>query len=327
MPNIESNSYHPQFLFRVNHLSTILPNLLRRIKRPNYQRIRISTPDKDFLDLDYVKAGGEVVAIICHGLEGSTDRDYVRSIVNEIGGNNWDALAINLRGCSGEVNAIYGSYHSGKTDDLDLVVSYAIEKMNYKKVILIGYSLGGNITLKYVGERGIGINKYIKAAAAISVPVHLSDSADQLAKKSNLIYMKRFIRMLKPKLKEKILRFPQKELSLKELNSIRDFHGFDSVYTAPAHGFSSANDYWEKSSSLQFLKDIRIPTLLINAKDDPFLGPACFPFKEAEENDHFFFEAPEYGGHVGFASQLFEKGPYWNEKRMIEFFREKVISN
>jgi predicted alpha/beta-fold hydrolase len=325
MPILDSNSYHPHFLLRLPHFSTMLPNLLRRVDKPNYHRVRINTTDEDFLDLDYVKTGGEVVAIICHGLEGSTDRDYIRSIVNEMGENNWDSLAINLRGCSGEVNAIYGSYHSGKTDDLDLVVNYAIEEMNYQKIILIGYSLGGNITLKYVGERGTEINKNIKAAAAISVPVHLSDSAEQLAKRSNVIYMKRFIRMLKPKLKEKLLRFPQEELSLKELNSIRDFHGFDSLYTAPAHGFSSANDYWEKSSSLQFLKSIRIPTLLINAKDDPFLGPACYPFKEAEESDHFFFEAPDHGGHVGFASSLFEKGPYWNEKRMIDFFKEKVI--
>ena len=325
MPVIISNSYQPHFLLKQAHLGTMLPNLLRSVRKPNYQRIRISTPDKDFLDLDYVKAGGEVVAIICHGLEGSTDRDYIRSIVNEVGKNNWDALAINLRGCSGEVNAIYASYHSGKTDDLDLVVNYAIEEMNYRKIILIGYSLGGNITLKYVGERGAKINKYIKAAAAISVPVHLRDSADQLAKKSNVIYMKRFIRKLKPKLKEKLLRFPQDGMSFRRIKAIRDFYDFDNLYTAPAHGFKSAIDYWEKSSSLQFLKHIRIPTLLINAKDDPFLGDACYPFKEAEGNDLFFFEAPDYGGHVGFASHLFEKGPYWNERRMISFFKEKLI--
>ena len=324
MPLIESSSYHPSFLLRRAHLGTILPNLFRRVRRPEYKRVRIDTADKDFIDLDISSIGGEQVAIITHGLEGSADRDYMRSIANALNKNGYDAIAINLRGCSGQANNLFSSYHSGKTDDLDLVVNYAVQSSKYKKIVLIGFSLGGNITLKYLGEKGSGINPLIRSAAAISVPVMLKDSADQLAKRTNSIYMRRFIRMLKPKIRAKAKRFPM-NLESEKVEKIKDFYDVDNLYTAPAHGFTSAEDYWEKSSALQFLKDISIPTLLINAKDDPFLSTSCFPEKVAKESEYFYFEAPAYGGHVGFASRIFEKGPFWHEKRMIEFFGEKVI--
>ena len=324
MPLIDTNSYHPSYLLRMAHLSTILPNLSRRVSRPDYKRLRIDTPDKDFIDLDISEIGAEQVAIITHGLEGSADRDYMRSVVNTLNNNGFDAIAINLRGCSGVANNLFSSYHSGKTDDLDLVVNYAVQSSNYKKIVLIGFSLGGNITLKYLGEKGSDIHPLIRSAAAISVPVMLKDSADQLAKRANSIYMRRFIRMLKPKIRAKAKRFPM-NLESENVEGIKDFYDVDNLYTAPAHGFTSAEDYWEKSSALQFLKDITIPTLLINAKDDPFLSTSCFPEKEAKESQYFYFEAPSYGGHVGFASRIFEKGPYWHERRMIEFFGEKAI--
>lgn len=324
MPLIESSNYKPSFLFRFGHINTIFSNLTRKVKRPPYKRIRLDTPDNDFLDLDHSSVGGELLVILTHGLEGNADREYIRSMVNAVNEQGWDALALNLRGCSDELNSLYSSYHSGKTDDLDLVVQYAKKNLAYTRIILVGYSLGGNITLKYVGEKGKDLDPAIISAAAISVPVSLEDSASQLAKRSNLIYMKRFVKMLKPKLSEKSKRFPTLGVEEEKIKDIKDFYDFDELYTAPAHGFSSAKDYWEKSSSRSFLSTIHIPTLLINALDDPFLADRCYPYKEAQENSKFYFEASKYGGHVGFGSRPFQKGIFWHEKRMISFFKENI---
>jgi predicted alpha/beta-fold hydrolase len=324
MPIIESNNYYPNFILRSGHANTILSNILRKVSRPNYQRIRLLTPDHDFLDLDYSSVGGDILVILTHGLEGNSDREYIRGIVNTVNKKGWNALAINLRGCSGEMNKLYSSYHSGMSEDLDLVVNYSIEKLNPKKIILIGYSLGGNITLKYVGEKGKELDSLIKSAAAISVPIMLEDSASQLALKSNWVYMNRFVRKLKPKLIAKLKLHSSIKIDKKAIKTIRNFYDFDALYTAPAHGFSSAEDYWDKSSSRPFLMGIKIPTLLINAKDDPFLSKNCYPYKEAEENPYFYFEGPQYGGHVGFASSLFESETYWHENRMLDFFNDHI---
>lgn len=321
MPLISDSTYQPRFLFRFGHINTILSNSLRKVKRPNYTRVRIDTLDNDFLDLDLSIIGSDTLLIVSHGLEGSTDRDYMRSVVNYANENKWDAIAWNMRGCSGELNKLYSSYHSGKSDDLDLVVNYALGLFNHKKIYLLGFSLGGNVTLKYVGERGEEIHPIIKGAAALSVPVELKDSAFHLAKKSNWVYMQRFIKKFQPKLRSKVLRFPENNISENEIQKLKTFYDFDSLYTAPAHGFSSAEDYWEKSSSIVYLEGIRIPTLLINAKDDPFLAPSSYPYNEAKENPKFYLETPNYGGHVGFTASLLEKGPYWYEKRIMEFYK------
>ena len=324
MPILNSNTYSPAPLLRFGHLSTILPNILRKVKTPPYERFRLETDDGDFLDLDFSKVGSDTLVILTHGLEGSSDREYMSAMVNEVNANGWDALAINLRGCGGTPNNLYSSYHSGKSDDLKRVVNYVVNNYSYHSIMLIGYSLGGNITLKYVGEEGVEIHPTIKAAAAVSVPIMLHDSANELAKRANWIYMNRFVRKLSPKLKEKIKRFPQDDLSPKVIKKMKTFYDFDSLYTAPAHGFNSAEDYWERSSSRPFIKDIHIPTLLINAKDDPFLAANCYPYEEAESNPNFYLLAPEHGGHVGFMSRIWEKESYWHEKEMMNFFRSKI---
>lgn len=324
MPILNSTSYSPAPILRFGHLSTILPNMLRSVKTPNYKRIRVETQDTDFLDLDYSKVGGEVLVILTHGLEGNSNREYMSAMVNAVNANGWDALAINLRGCSGEPNNLYSSYHSGKSADLDLVLNYALENFDHTRIFLLGYSLGGNITLKYVGEKGEEISDRVKAAAAVSVPIMLEDSAYELAKKSNWIYMNRFVRKLQPKLKEKLQRFPKENINQKDVKNMKTFYDFDSMYTAPAHGFLSAEDYWTKSSSRPHISNVAIPTLLINALDDPFLADNCYPFEEAEKLDNFYLLAPKYGGHVGFMSRLIERGAYWHEKEILAFFDERI---
>lgn len=322
MPLINNSTYKPHFLFQFGHLNTILSNSLRKVKRPEYKRVRIDTDDLDFLDLDLSIVESDSLLIVSHGLEGSTDRDYMRSIVNHANENNWDAIAWNMRGCSGELNKLYSSYHSGKSDDLDLVVNYALANFKHKNIYLLGFSLGGNVTLKYLGERGSELHPNIRSAAALSVPVELKDSAYHLAKKSNWVYMQRFIKKFQPKLREKLSRFPENNISEKDIQNLKSFYDFDSLYTAPAHGFKSAEEYWQRSSSIYYLANIQIPTLLINSIDDPFLAASSYPYKEAMDNPMFYLETPKHGGHVGFTTSLLEKGPFWYEKRMLSFLEE-----
>jgi predicted alpha/beta-fold hydrolase len=328
MPLITTSDFKPSLLFRQKHISTIAPSFFRKVKGVNYNRKRISTPDDDFLDLDFSIVGSDVIVIISHGLEGNSERTYMKGMVKAINKAGWDAVALNLRGCSGEPNNLYLSYHSGKTDDLDLVINHLLKNYNYQNIKLVGYSLGGNLTLKYIGEKGEAIPPEITSAVAISVPVDLKDSANQLSKTSNAIYMKRFLNMLKPKLAEKAQRFTNNGVKNESIFKMRNFSDFDNLYTAPAHGFSSAEDYWEKCSAKFFLSRIKIPTLLINALNDPFLGDLSYPIAEAQVNQYFYIETPNYGGHVGFVKSLKMNGELWIEKRTIGFLNsQQGISN
>jgi len=319
MPLIPTSGFDPNFLFRQKHISTIAPSMFRKTEGVKYKRKRITTPDNDFLDIDFSTVGSKTIVVITHGLEGNSERTYMRGMVKVVNNAGWDAVALNLRGCSGEPNNLYLSYHSGKTDDLDLVINHLIKNYDYEKIMLVGFSLGGNITLKYIGEKREGLHSKIYRAVAISVPVDLKDSAHQLSKKSNAIYMNRFLRMLKPKMAGKAERFPNNSVNKNDIDKMNNFYDFDNLYTAPAHGFSSAEDYWEKCSSKPFLPGIRIPTLLINALNDPFLGSLSIPIKEAIDNKYFFLETPKHGGHVGFVNSFKMKGELWNEKRTVEF--------
>ena len=274
MPIIES-SFHPKFLFRNKHLSTIYPNFFKKDKN-NYTRITLDTPDNDFIDLDVIFKDSKKLIIILHGLEGSSSSNYVTRIAKISSQNNFDVIVLNHRGCSGKTNNIFGSYHSGKTDDLDLIIR-TYEK-NYDEINLVGYSLGGNVTLKYLGESVSNISSKVNKAAAISVPIDLKGCSIELRKRKNKIYMERFMSSLRVKAIDKIIRFPGSGISISSIQKSKNFFDYDDLYTAPAHGFNDAEDYWEQNSSKQFLNDIEIPTLILSAQDDPFLSESCFPF-------------------------------------------------
>ncbi len=322
MPLIENSTYKPHFLLSNKHVNTILPTIFRKVHDVQYQRKRILTPDGDFLDLDFSQIQSDTVIIAIHGLEGDTHRAYMKGIVKAANKAGYDAVALNMRGCSGEPNNLYSSYHSGKTDDLDLVVNYLIDKYQYSKIMLVGFSMGGNITLKYVGEKGQTISPRIKCAATISVPCMLKDSALQLRKPSNFIYMKRFMRTLKAKALYKKEKHPEAKIQVNEIKKMKTFHDFDNLYTAPAHGYADAEDYWNRASCKHVLSSINIPTLLINAKDDPFLQSNCFPYEEAQKSKYFHLETPNFGGHLGFNQRINFKSEFWHETRIIEFFKQ-----
>jgi len=314
MPIIGDSSYRAPGYLPGGHAQTIHPVIFRRIPDLEMRRERMELDDGDFIDLDTAGGRGEKLAIISHGLEGSSRSTYVRGMAAALLKRGWDVIAWNFRGCGGEMNRLQSFYHSGKTDDLERVIRYAMVAHPSKHIDLIGFSLGGNLTLKYIGERGAGIDPLIRRAVAFSAPCELACSSRELSKWQNRIYMERFLKTLRAKVKEKSRLFPG-ALDITGVDSMKTFAEFDDRFTAPLHGFENAMDYWTRSSSRQFLKDIGIPTLLVSAANDPILGPDCYPFAEAEENNSFFLEVPEQGGHVGFTAD----GEYWSEKRAVEF--------
>ncbi|WP_452220840.1 YheT family hydrolase [Lacinutrix salivirga] len=314
MPILNS-TFKPPFLFRNGNIATIYSGLIRKVKL-DQKRERITLSDNDFLDLDwsYSKQKSNKVIILLHGLEGHAQRPYVTGSAKLFNENGVDAVCVNFRGCSGTPNLKYYSYHSGATEDLHEVIQHILEHKNYSELYIKGISLGGNITLKYLGEDR-EIPKQVKAGIAISTPCFLEGSAIELHKFKNKPYAIRFKKHLVDKLIPKLSQFPE-NISVKEVNSIKTLRDFDEVYTSKAHGFKDAITYYTKSSSLQFIPTIKVPTLLINALNDSFLSPECFPVKEAKNNPKVFLEMPNYGGHVGFIQK---GGIYYNEQRALEF--------
>ncbi|RAJ13887.1 YheT family hydrolase [Arenibacter echinorum] len=318
MPIINSK-YNPPFPFKNGHFSTIYSGLIRKIDGLTQIRERIELSDGDFLDLDwsYAPKPSSGVVILLHGLEGNAQRPYITGSAKQFNAVGIDACAVNYRGCSGETNRLFQSYHSGATEDLEAVINHILKEKKYANIYLKGFSLGGNLTLKYLGE-GRSVPKEIKGAVAVSVPCNLHSSLLELLKPKNILYAKRFKKHLIEKLRAKQLLFPDKisDLDIAKINNLKDF---DDVYTSRAHGFKDAIDYYQKSSSLQFIHAIRTPTLIINAQNDSFLGDQCYPHKEAEQNNSVHFELPLYGGHVGFYGQ---KNITYTEKRALKFVEE-----
>ncbi len=317
MPLISPSSYRAPLMFSNPHVQTVFPSLFRRVSGVHYQRHRIDTPDGDFLDLDKSAVGSRRLAIILHGLEGDSSRTYVLGMVRAVNRRGWDALAVNFRGCSGVSNKRLRFYHSGDTQDLEAVILQVTADEKYSELALIGFSLGGNVILKYLGERGTQTNSLITKAVAFSVPCDLESSSNHLARSANRIYLKRFLRLLREKIRMKMAIMPG-QINDHDYKTIKTFKEFDDRYTAPMFGFSGAEDYWRKASCKPFLASISIPTLLINAADDPFLTDLCYPTEEAKNNPGFFLEIPKFGGHVGFLA-FNSAREYWSESRTVSF--------
>ena len=313
MPIIHESTYSaPKWLIG-GHAQTIHPTL-RRIPGLTPSTERIELRDGDFLDLDWFITGKNKLAILTHGLEGNAQAKYMRGMTVALIKRGWDVLAWSFRDCSEEPNRLLSSYHSGKTDDLELVIQHAIAKHKYDQIDLVGFSLGGNLVLKYIGERGETIHPIIQRAVAFSTPCDLACSSHELSKWQNRIYMERFLKTLRAKIKVKHSKFPG-SLDISDISKIRNFAQFDGRFTAPIHGFESAEDYWKRSSSRPFLPNIKIPTLMVSAANDPFLGPRCYPYAEAIDHSYLHLEIPKQGGHVGFSGGK----EYWSETRAAKF--------
>ncbi|GGG99433.1 alpha/beta hydrolase [Polaribacter pacificus] len=289
-----------------------------------YTRKRLLTWDDDFMDLDFSLVGSNTLALLIHGLEGSSQSKYILSTTNELNAHDIDTVALNLRGCSGEDNLLLSTYHSGKTEDIDFVIEHLLENYQHKNLLLIGFSLGGNLTLKYMGEYAGKISPRIKGAIAVSVPIDIESSEQELDKLKNKLYLEEFLKTMRLKILEKAHKFPDFELDKELLFKAKRFKHVEKLYTVPVFGFDSPEDYWKKASSKPFLLKINQPTLLINAKDDTFLGEACYPFEEANNSDFFFLEVTNFGGHVGFISSFKQSESRWLEKRIYQFIKEHI---
>ena len=317
MPVI-SSKFSPPPCLRNGHVQTILGAVWPLRINLDYTTERLELPDTDFLDLDWVRRGNEKVVIISHGLEGSSRNTEIQALAQALSLAGWDVLAWNFRGCRGEPNRLLRFYHSGETGDLSIVISHAAK--NYSSLALVGFSLGGNLTLKYLGEASP--HPAICGAVAVSAPIDLASSAMALDKNlGNRIYLHRFMKSLKAKVRSKAIRFP-KDIDVSSLSKVRGFAKFDDRYTARIHGFQNAEDYWSQSSARQYLPNIRTPSLLINAKNDPFLSQESFPYPEAEKNPHHFLETPESGGHLGFI----DRQGLWLTRRIPEFLSKFAIN-
>ncbi len=317
MPFIETSNYRAPWWLPGGHSQTIYPALFRRVQRVTVHEERLELADGDFLDLEWSGRSSSRLVILSHGLEASTQSEYIQGMAAALARRGWDALAWNFRGCGAEPNRLLRMYHGGATDDLHAVICHALAVHPAVSMDLIGFSLGGNLTLKYLGERVYPLSSRLSRAVAFSTPCDLGDSSRQLGRWSNQIYMERFLIAMRAKLRLKKAMFPDR-LDLTGLNKIRTFQEFDDRYTARINGFRDATDYWKRNSCCQFLPQITLPTLLVNASNDPFLGPACYPVAEARGSEAFHFEMPSCGGHVGFPSSG-KAVETWPEIRAAEF--------
>lgn len=316
MPLIES-AFDASWWCGGGHVQTVLPVLCPvRVCVEEVERERLGLSDGDFVDLDWRRCGVGRLAVLSHGLEGSSRAVYMERVARVLRAVGWEVMTWSYRGCSGERNRLSRSYHSGESGDLREVVEYVAR--GYDEVVLVGFSLGGNITLKYLGEAEA--HEKVCAAVAISTPVDLAASARVLdERRSNGFYLKRFLRSLVKKMEEKARDFPG-VLEVEGIRGVRSFREFDRRFTAPLNGFLDEEDYWARSSSLQFLSRIKVPTLLLNACNDPFLSEESFPVEVARGSEALFLEMPRSGGHVGFVGRGMELD--WMGRRVVEFIGE-----
>jgi predicted alpha/beta-fold hydrolase len=309
---MEVGDYRPPLALFNRHLETIFPALFRRVSIAGLERERIITPDDDFIDIDWLKSSSDNVVIVSHGLEGNSRRAYVLGMLRAFHRKGFSALSWNYRGCGDEMNKQLRFYHSGATDDLEVIVNHCIAK-KYRNIYLIGFSLGGNLTLKYLGEQGKNIPSPVKGAVTFSVPMNLDTSCAEISRPGNYLYARRFLRSLKNKIRTKAAKMSGLDIhGIEKVNTLR---AFDDRYTAPLHGFADATTYYRRCSSLYFLDKIAVPTLVVNAQNDPFLAPDCFP---QSQNPHLILDYPARGGHVGFA-RFGQNGLYWSEARAVHF--------
>ena len=321
MPLVKRSTFNPSKIWRGPHRQTLTPHFFRRPKFPaTFSNVILSLSDGDFLELDHYRNDSDTVAILSHGFEGSARRPYILGMGREFFTAGFDIIAWNFRDCGKQRNLKAYSYHSGKTEDLDEVIKFALSK-GYSKVVLIGFSMGGNLSLKYLGE-GRAVPEEIKACVVFSVPCDLESTCLNLDRGFNRVYRDNFISTLRVKLRHKVDQGLVTHLSFKEIKKLKTFSQFDNELTAPLNGFESAVDYWTKCSSGQFIPNVKVPSLIVSAHDDPMLGKKSYPYEYLEQSHYVFGEFPNSGGHVGFFDGKFSKT--WSELRALDFVLESL---
>lgn len=322
-------TFKPAWWLNNAHLQTLYPALFRKLPAPPITRERLTTPDGDFLDLDFCGTSENApLIILLHGLTGSSQSNYIKGLQWLLLKHGWRTVALNFRGCSGESNRLARCYHSGETEDLNFVYQTLTLRQSHIKIAVVGFSLGGNVLLKWLGEQSQNLD--VCAAVAVSVPLVLSVCATKLDNGFSKLYRANLLRELKLYMQQKQQQLHrsgnERELAklqqLGDISAIQSFWQYDDRVVAPLHGFKNVQDYYEKSSSRQFLKHIHTPTLLIQAADDPFMTSAVLPTTQ-ELSSYVQLEITQHGGHVGFISGQPFKPIYWLEQRILAFLTQQ----
>lgn len=324
------NAFRPAWWLNSPHLQTIYPAFLRRISPPaGTRRERLDTPDGDFLDIDWVDNGDRPLVILLHGLAGSSRSGYIQGLQHSLLAAGFASVALNFRGCSGEMNRMARCYHSGETEDIAFLYRTLRRRFPNRAMAAIGFSLGGNVLLKWLGEQGDKLD--LCAAVAISVPLVLSECADKLDRGFSKLYRDYLLRELKHYMRVKLKHLQgidqqeqaERIAELGDLSGIKSFWQYDSKVVAGLHGFKDAHDYYQRSSSRQFLQHIRVPTLILQARDDPFMTERVLP-SSAELSDQVQLEVCAGGGHVGFVGGSLFRPQYWLEERIGGFLQAEL---
>jgi predicted alpha/beta-fold hydrolase len=324
---IQEEAFKPAWWCPGSHFQTIWRRLWGEIPSVPLRRERWETPDHDFLDLDFLDPQLPVksekkgpMVLFLHGLEGSSRAKYILGMLQGAQSLGWKGVALNFRSCSGEINRQRRFYHSGETTDLDWVVRRLIDRYPGSPLFLVGFSLGGNVLLKWLGEQGEKVPDAVRKGVAISVPFDLAVAARLIDRGFSRIYGQVFLKTLKKKALIKERQYPGL-VDPERVRRISSFAEFDDQVTAPIHGFKDGLDYWTKSSSQHFLSEIRRPILLINAGNDPFLPSLYFPSRIIAQSKWLKAEFPASGGHAGFVQGRWPwSASYWTESKTKAFF-------
>lgn len=321
-------SFTPAWWLPGPHAQTIGARVLRSRRGVRLRRERLDTPDGDFLDLDFaevagVDSGTAPMVLVLHGLEGSADSKYALETYRALARTGVASVGLNFRSCGGEINRAPRLYHSGETGDLALVLDHLGDRFPRRALGAVGFSLGGNVLLKYLGEQGRRAQGRLGAAVAISVPFDLSAGADYLERGFARVYRRRLVRQLQGKIAAKRAMLDGL-IDLGRARAARTFREFDDAATAPLHGFTGVEDYYRRSSSARFLGEVAVPTLLIHSRDDPFLPPDAVPDAATRANPHLTAAFTERGGHVGFVAGSIGAPVFWAEQVAAEFLAARL---
>lgn len=314
--------YRAPFWLPGGHLQTMVPAVLFAKPAVTYRRERWEAPDGDFIDVDFADAPPGLpdapTLVLFHGLEGSSDSHYARALMAALHARGWHGVIPHFRGCSGEPNRAPRFYHSGDASEIDWVLR-RLRARAKGKLYAAGASLGGNALLRWLGESQHQA-EFIDAACAVSAPLDLARGGEALSSGMNLIYTRMFLRTLKPKCIAKLDQFPGL-FDRAALMNARDLYAFDNVVTAPLHGYRDTDDYWDRASARHVLGDITVPTLVLNARNDPFLPGRYLP---TSASGCVTLEYPEQGGHVGFGTGPFPGQLDWLPRRILAFIDGSV---
>ena len=319
---IQRSGFRPAWWLPGAHAQTLWPYFAKRPVRMDLIRERLHLPDGDFIDLVWTADTGGPVIIVLHGLEGSVHSHYVKGTMTALYEQGWYPVLMHFRGCSGTHNIRARGYHSGETGDLEYLINTLHERYPDRKIAAVGFSLGGNVLLKYLGEHGKDCR--LDVAVAVSVPFVLNNAADRLNNGFSRIYQRHLIHLIQKRIKDKFKDRQDAPFDLSDICKWNNFHLFDNFVTAPLHGFKNSEEYYRLCSSRQFLKDISIPVLIIHAQDDPFLDPDAIP-DNTHLSENVTLELSGKGGHVGFIEGSLPWEPrYWLESRIPEYLKNFI---